>query len=201
MDLFNDQPTSNLLPYDGEVIYFGKIFSKEKADAFTQLLLKTIAWKNDEVVIFGKHLVMQRKVAWYADQNYYYTYSNTTKQASIWTKELLEIKFIVEKKTGAAFNACLLNLYHNGAEGMSWHSDDESTMGKINSIASLSFGAERKFSLKHKRDKIAVSLLLEQGSLLLMKGETQSHWMHSLPKTTRVSSPRINLTFRTIIGQ
>jgi alkylated DNA repair dioxygenase AlkB len=127
-----------------------------------------------------------------------YTYSNSTKQALPWTNELSYLKQIVEKYAGIKFNSCLLNLYHNGNEGMGWHSDDEGSLGKNNTIASLSFGAERKFSFKHKRTKQIVSLVLEHGSLLVMKGTTQSNWLHSLPKSKNRTQPRINLTFRTI---
>ena len=123
---------------------------------------------------------------------------NTTKQALAWTPELLKLKTLVEKQSQVSFNSCLLNLYHSGAEGMAWHSDDEAALGRNPVIASLSLGAERKFSFKHKTSKQNFSLVLDHGSLLLMKGATQSHWMHSLPKTVRVSEPRVNLTFRTI---
>jgi alkylated DNA repair dioxygenase AlkB len=113
---------------------------------------------------------------------------------------LLELKKIAEEITGATFNSCLLNLYHNGNEGMAWHSDDEKSLGKNTAIASFSFGAERKFSLKHKKSKEAVSIILENGSLLLMKGTTQDNWLHCLPKAKKINAPRINLTFRTIIS-
>ena len=129
-----------------------------------------------------------------------YTYSNTTKQALAWTKELSELKQIVEELAagGIKFNSCLLNLYHNGNEGMGWHSDDEKSLEKNNTIASLSFGAERKFSFKHKESKQTVSLVLELGSLLIMKDATQRNWLHSIPKSKSIIEPRINLTFRTI---
>ena len=127
-----------------------------------------------------------------------YTYSNTTKRALAWTKELSELKQIAEEYAGIKFNSCLLNLYHNGNEGMGWHSDDEESLGKKNTIASLSFGAERKFSFKHKQTEQIVSLVLEHGSLLIMNGATQTNWLHSLPKSKNITQPRINLTFRTI---
>jgi alkylated DNA repair dioxygenase AlkB len=127
-----------------------------------------------------------------------YTYSNTIKRALAQTKELLELKQIVEELAGTKFNSCLLNLYHNGNEGMGWHSDDEKPLGKNNTIASLSFGAERKFSFKHKQTKQIASLVLEHGSLLIMKDNTQSNWLHSLPISKNITQPRINLTFRTI---
>ena len=199
MDLFNTQTSANLLPYDGEVNYYGRIMPPAGANHYLQILLDTIAWKNDEAVIFGKHIITKRKAAWYGDATYAYTYSNTTKQSLIWTKELLELKALVEKLTGTTFNSCLLNLYHNGDEGMSWHSDDESSLGLNTTIASLSFGAERKFMLKHKVTKHPVSVMLASGSLLVMKGSTQTNWLHALPKTKKVSTPRVNLTFRTII--
>ncbi|MEP6928334.1 MAG: alpha-ketoglutarate-dependent dioxygenase AlkB [Ginsengibacter sp.] len=201
MDLFNIEQIINLLPGDGVVNYYGKILDQHEAKHYLNVLLNTIEWKNDEAIIFGKHIITKRKVAWYADNDFSYTYSNTTKQSLPWTKELAELKQITEELTGTKFNSCLLNLYHNGDEGMAWHSDDEKSLMKDSSIASLSFGAERKFSLKHKKTKLSVSTLLENGSLLIMKGATQNHWMHCLPKSKKISQPRINLTFRTMIHQ
>ena len=197
--MFNQDPISNLLPADGIVQYFGKILNEEQIDFYLHKLLHDIQWKNDEAIIYGKHIITKRKVAWYGDDAYSYSYSNTTKQALPWTKELLELKQLTEIITGDTFNSCLLNLYHTGEEGMAWHSDDEKALGKNTAIASLSFGAERKFSLKHKLTKETHSILLESGSLLVMKGSTQTHWLHSLPKSMRIKTPRVNLTFRSII--
>ena len=193
--LFNQ----NLLPYDGTVNYYGSIVSSQEAKHYFDQLINNIEWKNDEVFIFGKHIITQRKVAWYADAGLSYTYSKVTKAGLAWTNELLKLKSLTEKLTGETFNSCLLNLYHRGEEGMGWHSDDEKELGKNMAIASLSFGADRKFSFKHKEDKQTLSILLENGSLLLMKDETQQKWLHSLPKTKRITEPRINLTFRTIV--
>lgn len=201
MKLFNDDPQQNLLPYEGQVQYFGKIMDTQEADRYFDQLSTDIEWKNDEARIFGKHFITKRKVAWYGDSNFSYTYSNATKQALPWTKELLELKQRVEQLTGTAFNSCLLNLYHNGSEGMAWHSDDEKSLGKDTTIASLSFGAERKFAFRHKQSKETISLNLEHGSLLIMAGSTQTHWLHRLPPTTKVRTPRINLTFRTMLQQ
>ncbi|RDH81421.1 MAG: alpha-ketoglutarate-dependent dioxygenase AlkB [endosymbiont of Galathealinum brachiosum] len=197
MNLFNYDPALNLLPCDGEVNCFGNIFSVRESELYLQGLLNNIEWKNDEVIIYGKHITTKRKVAWYGDNNFAYRYSNITRHALCWTKELLTLKAIVESHTNVTYNSCLLNLYHNGDEAMSWHCDDESTLGKNPNIASLSFGAERKFSLKHKTSKQTVSLLLEPGTLLVMKGTTQNNWLHCLPKMKNIPSPRINLTFRT----
>ncbi|PBQ30416.1 alpha-ketoglutarate-dependent dioxygenase AlkB [Sphingobacteriaceae bacterium] len=201
MDLFNTEEIHNILPYDGDAVYYGKIMTIKEASRYNDLLLNTIEWKNDEAVIFGKHIITARKVAWYAGDTFSYTYSGTTKQALLWTKELLELKKIVEELTGTAFNSCLLNLYNTGSEGMAYHSDDEKSLGKNASIASLSLGAERKFLFKHKTSKQTIPIVLENGSLLVMKGTTQTHWLHRLPTTTKVSKPRINLTFRTMIDQ
>ena len=188
------------MPQDGVVNYYGKVMPPNQAVKYFDLLLHTIAWKNDEANFFGKHIITKRKAAWYGDAGYLYTYSNTTKQALPWTPELLELKQIAEERTGLKFNSCLLNLYHTGLEGMAWHSDDEKSLGKDTAIASFSFGAERKFSFKHKQSKQALSLILENGSLLVMKGATQTHWLHRLPPTRTITRPRINLTFRTIIS-
>ena len=199
MDLFSTGEPVNLLPYDGEVIYYVPVVDPDKLSYYLQRLSNDIVWKNDEAVIFGKHIITKRKVAWYGDAEYAYTYSNTTKQALLWTADLLALKQLIEQLSGTKFNSCLLNLYHDGDEGMAWHSDDEKSLGKNTTIASLSFGAERHFAFKHKNTKQSLSLLLENGSLLVMKGTTQTHWLHRLPKTTKVTRPRINLTFRTII--
>lgn len=201
MDLFNQHidETINYLPQDGTVNYYGKLLTVKQANHYLDKLLTTIHWKNDEAVIFGRHIVTKRKVAWYGNDNYDYTYSRITRQALKWTKELLELKQLVEAKTGDTFNSCLLNLYHNGEEGMAWHSDDEKTLGENSAIASFSFGAERKFSFKHRETKETISMMLEHGSLLVMKGATQTHWLHCLPKSKRITMPRVNLTFRTMI--
>jgi alkylated DNA repair dioxygenase AlkB len=199
MELNKPHDIKNLLPHDGIVNYYGKVMPQENADQYLETLLNIVQWKNDEAVIFGRHIITKRKVAWYGDEGYSYTYSNTTKQALGWTTELLELKALVENLTGEKFNSCLLNLYHDGNEGMAWHSDDEKSLGKDTSIASLSFGAERKFALKHRVSKEPIALVLEQGSLLVMKGTTQSNWLHSLPKSTKIKAPRVNLTFRTMV--
>jgi alkylated DNA repair dioxygenase AlkB len=198
MDLFNTEITDNRLPFDGEVYYYGSIMSIKKAQDYYEKLLQYINWENDKAIIFGKLIITKRKVAWYGDKPFDYTYSKTTKSALPWNKELLELKELVEHKTGETFNSCLLNLYHSGEEGMAWHSDGEKDLKKNGAIASLSFGAERKFSFKHKVTKQNVSLQLEKGSLLVMTGETQTNWLHRLPPTKKVKIPRINLTFRTI---
>ena len=199
MDLFNNSIYRNLLPYDGEANYYGQILSLSDANYYYEKLLNTIEWKNDEAIIFGKRIITKRKIAWYGDENYSYTYSKITKQALVWTAELLQLKSLIEGFSKTNFNSCLLNLYHSGEEGMAWHSDSEKSLGTNTVIASLSFGAERNFAFKHKTTKQKRTVILEKGSLLMMKGATQTNWLHRLPPTKKVKYPRINLTFRTII--
>ncbi len=165
MDLFGNyiDEKINLLPNDGTVNYFGKILYTREANHYFDLLMKTIAWKNDEAFIMGKHFITKRKVAWYGNDEYSYTYSKITKHALPWTEELSALKKMVEEKTGTIFNSCLLNLYHTGDEGMAWHSDDEKALAKNSAIASLSFGAERKFSFRHKQTKETVSMFWNTG--------------------------------------
>lgn len=195
---FKSDKVQNLLPYEGIVNYYGKLLPKAKADSYLKGLLENIEWRNDEAIIFGRKIITKRKVAWYGEKPFEYTYSNTTKYALPWTDELLELKSLIEKKTGETFNSCLLNLYHKGSEGMAWHSDAEKDLKKNGAIGSLSFGAERKFLFKHKQSKQTVEVKLEHGSLLVMKDTTQTHWLHRLPPTKKVLTARVNLTFRTI---
>ena len=190
------QPQGNLLPSDGEAFYLGRILTAKESRSYFDALLETIAWKHDTATIFGKQIVTARKVAWYGDQPYAYTYSGSTKEALPWTAELRELKARVESVSNAKFNSCLLNLYRSGNEGMSWHSDDEKMLTPRAPIASLSLGAERTFSFKHRTNGQKATVILEDGSLLIMAGATQEHWLHSLPKSARVNAPRINLTFR-----
>jgi alkylated DNA repair dioxygenase AlkB len=199
MDLFEQENLyKNLLPYDGTVLYFGQILTSQQANTYFDELFCSIAWKHDEAVIYGKRIITKRKVAWYGDHPFSYTYSKTTKHALAWSPVLLELKKMVEQLTEEVFNSCLLNLYHDGNEGMAWHSDGEADLRKNGAIASLSFGAERKFAFKHKLTKEKSELLLAHGSLLVMKDTTQTHWLHRLPPSKRITTTRINLTFRQI---
>jgi len=188
----------NLLPFDGVADYYGAIMTALTAEEYMESLMTDIEWRNDEAVIFGRHIITKRKVAWYGDADYGYTYSGIVRQALPWTEELLALKALTEELTGFAYNSCLLNLYHDGEEGMAWHSDDEKELAPDGAIASLSFGAERRFLFRHKGTKEVVEVRLSAGSLLVMRETTQDKWMHSLPKMKRVKDPRVNLTFRTM---
>ncbi len=203
MDLFGNQvnSTTNLLPYDGIVNYHGKLMNNEQANQYYNALMSDIEWQNDIAIIFGKRIVTKRKVAWHGSQPFEYTYSNNTKMALPWNETLISLKKLAEKHSNESFNSCLLNLYHDGSEGMAWHSDGEKDLKKNGAIASMSFGAERKFAFKHKETKEKVDIVLQHGSLLMMKGTCQTHWLHRLPPTKKIHSPRINLTFRTIVKE
>jgi alkylated DNA repair dioxygenase AlkB len=190
----------NLLPKDGIAIYHGVVFDEQEANGICKELFNAIPWKQDEVLMFGKKIITKRKVAWYADAGITYTYAGVKKSGLEWTSALIGIKQKVEGLTGAKYNACLLNLYHEGEEGMGWHQDNEKEMIAGSSIASLSFGAVRKFAFKHAKTNERLDIDLAHGSLLDMKGDIQQHWYHSLPKTKRVKQMRINLTFRLMHG-
>lgn len=189
----------NLLPYDGEALYWKSVFSSTLSNNCYTNLMNEINWKHDELTMFGRHIVTKRMVAWYGDQALAYKYSNKTKIAMLWTPGLKLIKEQIELISGHTYNSCLLNLYHNGEEGMGWHSDNEKQLKENGAIASVSFGAPRKFTMKHKATKEKISLELDSGSLLLMRGSIQKHWLHSLPLSKKIKEARINLTFRTII--
>ncbi|WP_213195939.1 alpha-ketoglutarate-dependent dioxygenase AlkB family protein [Cloacibacterium caeni] len=191
---------NNLLPKDGTVHYYGKIFTEEQSAIYYVKLLNEINWQHDVVKIFGKEIVTKRKVAFLGDEGISYKYSGKNKIAENWLKFILEIKYTVEQISGEKFNACLLNYYHNGSEAMSWHSDNEKEILKHSAIASVSFGAERKFGFKHNFSKEEISLMLENGSLLIMKDETQIYWKHKLYTNAKITEPRVNLTFRTILN-
>lgn len=196
--LFPQEHPVNLLPNDGKALYYGVVFSQEESQRFFEALWNDVHWENDQAVIFGKRIVTKRKVAWYADETFSYTYSGVTRTALLWNNILQELKERTEKLTATQYNSCLLNLYHDGSEGMAWHSDAEKDLEKHGTIGSLSFGAERKFAFKHKSTGEKREVLLENGSLLTMEDETQDFWLHRLPPTTKILTPRINLTFRKI---
>ena len=192
--MINNRP--NILPQDGIALYYEKIVNDDEVKQLYDALLNNIHWENERVIMFGKEIVTKRKVAFFSDPSISYCYASKTKIGLPWTSTLLSIKNVVESITKESYNACLLNLYHNGEESMGWHSDNEKEIITNSSIASLSLGANRKFSFKHKVSKETVSIELEDGSLLEMRGSVQTHWWHALLKSKKVTAARINLTFR-----
>lgn len=198
-------PQRNCLPFDGVVNDYGVIFDRAAADEYFQILLETIPWQHDSAVIFGKKITTARQVAWYGDENFCYHYSGIAHTALPWTAELSALKQTVERHLAAVsparFNSCLLNLYADGTHGIGWHSDGEPCLGSRPLIASLSFGASRKFAFRHRRDHgQKVEMMLTHGQLIVMRGATQQHWQHAIMKSRRISAPRINLTFRTMLS-
>ena len=187
---------NNLLPSDGQVNYHPFAFSKEEIESHFHDLSNEIIWQQDVVKLFGKTYITDRKVAWYAEKPFIYRYSGQSKIALPFSPTLLDIKSRVEKLTGSEYDACLLNYYHNGSEGMGWHSDNEKSIRPNSSIASVSLGVTRKFQFKHKTQGLKLDLILDSGSVLDMRGETQEFWLHALPKSKKVLGTRINLTFR-----
>jgi len=195
------QQPVNLLPADGEVYFYPLFFSAGEQDTLFETLATAIAWKQEPVMIMGREIMQPRLTAWYGDCGKSYSYTGITMHPQEWTAVLLEIKERVEAVAGHTFNSALLNFYRDGNDSMGWHRDNEKELGINPVIASLSFGAERTFHLKHAKDKnLREKITLTPGSLLLMKGTTQHHWYHSIPKTTKVATGRINITFRTIMG-
>ena len=191
----------NIIDQDGIALYHEKVLTDEQIKPLYDKLLNNINWENERVVMFGKEIITKRKVAFYSDPLIAYTYSSKTKIGLPWKDPLIILKNIVESLTKQTYNACLLNLYHNGEEAMGWHSDNEKEIIANSTIASLSIGASRKFSFKHKVTKETISIKLENGSLLEMKGTIQSHWLHALPKSKKITESRINLTFRQMHAQ
>lgn len=187
----------NLL--DADISYFPNLFSEVESQALFNTILNETNWQQDNITVFGKTYAQPRLTALFSNNNKPYSYSNITMQPEIFTNTLLKIKSKIETKTDVKFTTCLANLYRNGNDSNGWHADNEKELGKNPIIASVTFGAARYFNLKHKTDKsLKQKLLLESGSLLLMKGKTQHHWLHQIAKTKKDVNPRINLTYRII---
>ncbi|PQJ10063.1 alpha-ketoglutarate-dependent dioxygenase AlkB [Flavipsychrobacter stenotrophus] len=195
--LFSPFPPMNILPFGGEAILYENLFSNEESDTIYEHLVTTIRWKQEPIKMFGKMVMQPRLTACYGERSV--AYSGITMEVQHWTEELLAIKGRVEEKAKMLFNSVLLNYYRDGNDSMGWHRDNERELGAQPVIASVSFGATRKFQLRTYKDKSdLVSVGLTPGSLLLMQGESQQVWEHSLPKTKHAGG-RVNLTFRSIV--
>jgi alkylated DNA repair dioxygenase AlkB len=195
------KPKAQLIPLpDSDIVYYPGFLTKEEADHLMQALRQQVSWRQDDIRVFGKVYPQPRLTALYANNRKPYSYSNITMHPLAFTGELLSIKEKIEiLLPGTAFTTCLLNLYRNGRDSNGWHADDEPELGKDPVIASVSLGEERAFHFKHKEDPaLKHKMVLEHGSLLVMKGSTQHNWLHQIPKTARTIGDRINLTFRVI---
>jgi len=202
LNLFSSEEDRSAIPLslkDATVIYYPNFISAKYASEVFRKLLKETAWQEDTIKIYGKVCKQPRLTALYGEEGKSYSYSGITMSPSKFTSLLYNLKTLIEKETNIKFNTVLLNLYRDGNDSNGWHSDDEKELGDNPVIASLSLGAKRYFHLKHKKDKeLKFKIPLEHGSLLLMKGTTQHYWLHQLPKSKKVTEPRINLTFRLI---
>jgi alkylated DNA repair dioxygenase AlkB len=207
-DLFGNEIDSKLVKKintgltvieNGEYIFLPNYFIKEESDLYFTMLKDKIEWKQESMNMYGKQLNFPRLTAWYGDNDKPYSFSGIKLSPQSWNKELLEIKNRIEPKALVSFNSVLLNRYRSGNDSISWHTDAEKELGKNPIIASVNFGATRKFQLRHIHTKEKLEIELTHGSLLIMQGELQHFWQHQVPKTSQNVTERINLTFRVII--
>jgi alkylated DNA repair dioxygenase AlkB len=197
--LTNDKVKSGLKKIEnGEYLLYPDFFSKKESNLYLQNLKENIDWKQESMNMYGKQVNFPRLTAWYGDNNKPYSFSGITLAPKVWTKEILEIKDKIEPLSKVQFNSVLLNRYRNGNDSISWHTDAEKELGINPIIASVNFGATRKFQLRHIKTKEKLEIELTHGSLLIMQGELQHFWQHQVPKTSKIVNERINLTFRVI---
>lgn len=197
--LFGVQNNTTIALKDAKISYDEHFLSHNEASTYFDVLRKETDWQQDRIKVFGKEYDQPRLTALFANNKNPYTYSNITMHPTPFSPVLLEIKSKIEKTLNQTFTTCLLNLYRNGQDSNGWHADNEKELGKNPVIASVSLGAERLFHMKHRTDKTQkLRLNLAHGSLLVMSGSTQHHWLHQIPKTKKNVGERINLTFRII---
>ena len=183
---------------NGEYIFYPNFFTKAESVSFLKNLRSNIVWKQESMNMYGKKIDFPRLTAWYGNNDKPYSFSGITLQPLPWSSEILSIKSKIEPVAKTAFNSVLLNLYRDGNDSISWHTDAEKELGTNPVIASVNFGATRKFQLRHIKTKEKLEIELTHGSLLIMQGELQHFWQHQVPKTSKVVGERINLTFRVI---
>ncbi len=196
--LFTSEPINLNLP-DADITYYPHFFDKNTADTLFEQLVNEISWQQDDIRVYGKTYPQPRLTALCGNEGKSYSYSTIKMQPQPWNSFLENIKNQVEQVTKARFNVVLLNYYRDGKDSNGWHADNEKELGINPKIASLSFGTERIFQLKHNYDPIQkTNIVLEHGSLLIMQGTTQHFWKHQIPKTAKQIGGRINMTFRFI---
>jgi alkylated DNA repair dioxygenase AlkB len=191
---------NNQVPFDGELYLIKQFYSLLESDLLFTALETGLAWQKETIFIFGKWVKVPRLMCWYGDPDAIYQYSGVKHQPKPWSAALQSVRETVEQQCQWSFNSVLANLYRHGQDSMGCHADDEKELGHNPLIASLSLGDERLFKLHHKKTKEIVDITLGHGDLLIMAGSLQHHWMHSIPKTKRLKTPRINLTFRKILS-
>jgi alkylated DNA repair dioxygenase AlkB len=196
-----DSFSQNLLPFQGEIMLYPDFFSKEKADYLFADLQKTLDWRQEPIWMFGKQVMQPRLTALYGNPGQAYAYSGLSMGSLPWIPVLEEIRDKIQTFTRLSFSHVLCNFYRDGNDSMGWHRDNEPVLGKNPSIASVTFGATRMFQVRQYGSKShKFDIPLSHGSLLMMQGESQHYWEHQLPKTKKVNGPRINLTFRKLLG-
>jgi alkylated DNA repair dioxygenase AlkB len=200
LDMFGSPPEygETIKITNGEYIYMPNFFDRQTSNEYLSAFIKNIEWNQESMNMYGKQVNFPRLTAWYGDNDKPYSFSGITLNPHPWNKELLEIKNKIEPKCEVSFNSVLLNLYRDGSDSISWHTDAEKELGKNPLIASVNFGAERKFQIRHNETKETIEIILNHGSLLIMKGELQHFWKHQVPKTKTPLKERVNLTFRVI---
>jgi alkylated DNA repair dioxygenase AlkB len=203
-DQANGDDWRELLPRDGSALLNESWINPQQADAIFARLMEETPWQSHDLVLFGKKMTEPRLSAWVADDGVSYAYSGVRRVPEKWTPALTELRQLCESTLasrfpGVAFNSVLANLYRSGDDSMGWHADDEPELGPTPVIASLSFGDERRFDFRHRTSGETVRVYLPHGSLLVMSGETQTHWKHCLAKTKASHSPRVNLTYRFVL--
>lgn len=200
LDIFSSEPAHGepVKINNGEYIYIPNFYDKTTADTYLKRLISDIKWKQESMKMYGKEIPFPRLTAWYGDNDKPYSFSGITLQPHPWSPGLSKIKADIEPKAGVVFNSVLLNRYRDGNDSISWHTDAEKELGENPVIASVNFGAERKFQLKHKDTNERIDILLKHGSLLIMQGELQHFWKHQIPKSKTITQERVNLTFRVI---
>lgn len=189
-----------LLSVDGSAILHEQFLDPHEADHVFRDLLESNPWESHDIIVFGQKHREPRLSTWHADEGVRYTYSNLERIPIGWTPILQRLRESCERASGATFNSVLVNLYRDGNDGVGWHADDERENGPQPVIASLSLGASRRFDFQHRELKCVESVQLNAGDLVVMSGASQSHWLHRIAKTKRHVGPRINLTFRKVIG-
>ena len=191
---------ANIIPYDGELFLIRAFYKQAEADTLMIKLSSELDWQQEDIIIAGKSVRVPRLMCWYSEPGAVYRYSGVSHAPVPLIKSLTRIQQQVQNYCQHGFNSVLGNLYRNGDDSMGWHADNEKELGINPIIASLSFGEQRLFKMRHNKTKEFLDLQLQHGDLLLMSGALQHHWRHCLPKTRKSKQPRINLTFRQILS-
>ncbi len=189
----------NILPVGGELYLVKGFYQEDEACHLFTSLLKTLAWQQEQIFLYGRWVKVPRLMCWYGDKNAEYQYSGVNHQPLPWTKPLLSVKQKIQAYYPCTFNSVMANLYRNGTDSMGCHADDEKELGHNPVIASMSLGEQRLLKFRHQKSKEVLDIVLSHGDLLLMDGEIQHHWRHELPKTKKIKTERINLTFRQVM--